>query len=308
MRALQDADVSLRRPIDVVCFTEEEGARFSDGVLGSAVATGQRSVDDALSLEAENGTTLEESLAAIGFHGDGRLDASAWDSWLEIHIEQNDRLETVDVPLGVVTTITGTVRLQIEIIGEANHSGSTKMSERQDALAAASEIVLDLEAATSEAVERYGDTVVGTAGKLDVEPNAINVVPGKVELGIDVRDIEYASMEYIIGEVKKELSRIEQERGVVTTFKRPYDIEPISMSDRCIHALSTAAETAGIESIELHSGAGHDTMHVAKVTESGLIFAPSHNGISHSPMEWTEWCDCVAATQVLASALAKLAH
>ncbi|AQL44775.1 Zn-dependent hydrolase (plasmid) [Halorientalis sp. IM1011] len=307
VRALQEADVDLERPIDVVCFTEEEGARFSDGVLGSSVASEQRTVDEARSMADDDGVTLGEALEEIGFSGEGRIDASGWDSWLELHVEQSERLEDAGVPVGIVTSITGTVRCQIEIAGEANHSGCTAMDDRRDALAAASEIVLDVEAATEEAVDEHGETVVGTVGKLDVAPNAINVVPGRVELGVDVRDVESEPMERIVGDIRESLSRIEDERDVVTTFERPYNIEPIAMTDRCLDALRTGAADSEIETLDLHSGAGHDTMHIAKVTDAGMLFAPSRGGISHSPREWTDWDNCAEATQVLAAGLADLA-
>ncbi|AZH24823.1 Zn-dependent hydrolase [Haloplanus aerogenes] len=307
IRALQSADVSLARPLDVVCFTEEEGSRFSDGVLGSSVASGQRTVEAALALEDDEGVTLDEALTDIGFRGTGRIDASDWDSWLELHVEQSERLEDAGAPVGIVTSITGTIRCLIEIAGEANHSGCTAMHDRRDALAAASEVVLDVERTTNEVVEEYGETVVGTVGKLDVAPNAINVVPGRVELGIDVRDVSYEPMELIVDRVRERLSALEDERGVVTTFERPYDIEPIGMSDRCTDALRAAASASSVDALELHSGAGHDTMHIAKVTDAGMLFAPSRDGVSHSPMEWTDWDSCAAVTQVMATALADLA-
>lgn len=307
VRAIQESNTTLHRPIDVVCFTEEEGSRFSDGVLGSSVATTQRSVNDALSLTDEDGTTLEQALVDIGFKGEDRVDASNWDSWLELHIEQSERLEKEHASVGIVTSITGTIRCLIEVIGEANHSGSTTMNDRQDALTAASELVLDLEDTTNEVVENHGDTVVGTVGKFDVEPNAINVVPGKVQLGVDVRDVQYETMEYIIRQIEESVAEIERKRDVVATFERPYDIKPIEMADRCVNTLCTVANTSGISSMKLHSGAGHDTMHVAKVTDAGLIFAPSYRGFSHSPQEWTDWSSCTAATQVLTGALADLA-
>ena len=307
VRALQTADVSLDRPIDVVCFTEEEGSRFSDGVLGSSVASGQRTVEDVLVLEDDEGVTLEEALTDIGFHGSGRIDAGEWDSWLELHVEQSERLEDAGAPVGIVTSITGTIRCRIEIVGEANHSGCTAMHDRRDALAAASEIVLDVERTTNEVVEECGETVVGTVGKLDVVPNAINVVPGRVEMGIDVRDVAYGPMERIVERVRERLSALEDERGVVTTFERPCDIEPISMADRCTAALQAAVADASVDALELHSGAGHDTMHIAKVTDAGMLFAPSRDGVSHSPMEWTDWDSCADVTRLLATALADLA-
>ena len=307
VRALQEADVNLENPIDVVCFTEEEGSRFSDGVLGSSVASNQRTIEEALALEDEDGVTLQEALEEIGFRGDGRIEAGRWDSWLELHVEQSQRLENTGTSVGIVTSITGTIRCLIEVIGEANHSGCTPMNDRQDALTAASEIVLDVERTTQNTVEEYGETVVGTVGKLDVAPNAINVVPGKVEMGVDVRDVQYESMEHIVSQLRESLGRIEQERDVVTTFERPYDIQPIDMADRCIQALHSAADISTTDALELHSGAGHDTMHIAKVTDAGMLFAPSRGGISHSPLEWTDWDSCTAATRVLAVGLAELA-
>jgi len=308
VRALQEADVDVGRPIDVVCFTEEEGGRFSNGVLGSSVASGQRTVEDALSLEDDDGVTLDTALSDIGFRGTGRLDASAWDSWLELHVEQGKRLRDAGAAVGIVSAITGTIRCAVEIDGEVNHSGCTSMADRTDALAAASELVLEVEDATNDIVTESGDTVVGTVGQLDVAPNAINVVPGRVELGIDVRDVRYESMERIVDRVRGCLTDLEAERGVETTFERPYDIAPSEMSERCTAALERAVSTVDTTSLDLHSGAGHDTMHVASVTETGMLFAPSHGGFSHSPLEWTDWDSCATATRVLTAGLVNLAR
>jgi N-carbamoyl-L-amino-acid hydrolase len=181
------------------------------------------------------------------------------------------------------------------------------MADRTDALAAASELVLDVERASEAIVAERGETVVGTIGKLDVAPNTTNVVPGRVEMGLDVRDVEYDSMEEIVGEVRESLSRLEAERGVTTWFERPYDIEPVAMDERCTTALREAASGAGVSAMDLHSGAGHDTMHIAKVTDAGMVFAPSHGGVSHSPLERTDWESCAAATRVLAAGIAELA-
>jgi len=308
VRALQAMDAGLDRPIDVVCFTEEEGARFSNGVLGSSVASGKRSVEDALALEDADGVTLEAALTDIGFRGTGRLDASGWDSWLELHVEQGERLQDAGAAVGVVSAITGTIRCAVEIDGEANHSGSTGMAERTDALAAASELVLEVEAAANEVAAENGDTAVGTVGKLDVSPNAINVVPGRAELGIDVRDVEYESMERIVGRVREHLADLEARRGVETGFERPYDIPPSEMSERCMAALERAVSTVDVPSLSLHSGAGHDTMHIASATETGMLFAPSRGGFSHSPREWTDWSNCATAARVLTAGVANLAR
>ncbi|PSQ03874.1 Zn-dependent hydrolase [Halobacteriales archaeon QS_6_71_20] len=307
VRAMQEADVSLDRPVAVVSFTEEEGQRFADGLLGSSVAAGDRAVEEALALTADDGVTLEAALSGIGFRGEGCLDAAEWDAWYELHIEQDTTLSEADVPVGVVTTITGITHLDVEIRGEANHAGATHMRDRTDALAAAAELVLDVEAAAEDVVETASDSAVGTVGSLDVTPNATNVVPGRVGAGVDVRDVTYDSMEAVVDAVRDTLDRIETERGVETEFARPFDLRPTPMSERLRETAHRAGGEAGLDTLDLHSGAAHDTMHVADVTDASLLFAPSREGISHNPREWTDWDDCAAATRVMAGAIADAA-
>lgn len=306
VRAMRAAEADVNRPIEVVAFTEEEGGRFSDGVLGSSVAIGETSVEDALSLTDDDGVPLEEALAEIGFQGTGRVDAAEWDSWLELHVEQGTRLEDDDIPVGIVTDITGTVRCHVEVDGEADHAGTTSMTERTDPLPAAAELVLDIEAAADDLVENCSETAVGTVGQFDIEPGSINVIPGSVHLGIDIRDVQADTMEAIVETVEDNLTRLERERNVETAFDRPYNIAPTSMAEQCVTAVRNAAEEMDVETKTLHSGAGHDTMQVAKVTDSGLIFAPSRDGISHSPQEWTDWDDCAVNASVLAEAIHSL--
>lgn len=307
VRAIRDSDVEPSRPIEVVSFTEEEGGRFDVGVLGSSVACGEYAVDDALALEDDQGVTLEEYLDRIGFRGQDRLDAGDWHAWFELHVEQGTQLEQRDVPVGIVTAITGIVNCEVEIIGEANHAGTTPMDERSDALAAASEFVLDVERAACEVTVTDSQSAVGTVGKIDVSPNARNVVPGRVRLRTDFRDVDSSSMDEIVDRARKSLARIETERGVETSLDRYREQAPVPMSDRCRRALHDGAEGADVTAIDMHSGAGHDTMNVAEVTDAALVFAPSRDGISHNPKEWTDWEDCARATQVLAEAIANLA-
>ena len=307
VRAMQDASVSPGRPVHVVCFTEEEGQRFGNGLLGSSVATGRLSVEEALSLEDESGTTLADSLERIGYRGEGQIDAAEWDAWLELHIEQGTRLEEAGAAAGVVTSITGITHCYIDVRGEANHAGSTPMHDRTDALAAASELILDLESSAHRIVSSESPSAVATVGKATVSPNATNVIPGTVRLGVDIRDIEAASMEALVADLEASGERVESERDVEVSISRPYDIPPEPMANRCREALLEAGSSTGIETLRLHSGAAHDTMNVARVTDAGLVFAPSRDGISHNPQEWTDWGDCAGATTVLAAALGTLA-
>lgn len=307
VRAMQEVDLDLDRPVEVVSFTEEEGQRFGGGLIGSGVAADMMSIEDALAIEDSEGVALGDALSEIGFQGDGRVRADEWDAWLELHVEQHDRLESAHIPAGIVTTISGLTRCDVVISGEADHAGATPMDCRTDALAAASEFVLDVESAVNEVVDEHSSTAVGTVGAFDVSPNAPNVVAGSVELVIDVRDVDHDAMDSIIERAQTSLERLEHERGVDTSLVRPWDRQPTPMTDRCRAALRAAGNRGEIETLDLHSAAGHDTMHVAKVTDAGLLFAPSKGGISHNPLEWTDWSDCAEATQVLAGALAELA-
>jgi len=306
VRAMQDAGATVDRPIHVVSFTGEEGVKFADGILGSSVAAGL--LDTAVALSKRDGDrTLREALLDIGFHGDDPIDASDWHAWLELHVEQGRALERANVPAGVVPSITGATRLQVTIEGDANHSGTTGMTERTDALTAASEFVLALERAAREAAEANDGTTVATVGELTVEPGAVNVVPGQVDLSVDIRDIDAEVIERLVDHTHTTLQELEAERGVTTTVDRPYDVPPSEMAPRCRDALHDAGETVGIETMALHSGAGHDTMQIASVTDTGMLFAPSEGGHSHSPAEWTSWEDCTATTEILATALGELA-
>ena len=307
VRTIQESSIAVERPIHVVCFTEEEGQRFGNGLLGSLVATGRMTVEEALSLEDESGTSLETALEQIGYRGEGRTHAAEWDAWLELHVEQGKRLEEAGATAGVVTSISGITHCYVDVTGEADHAGSTPMGDRSDALAAASELVLDLESAADRIVSTESESAVGTVGKAVVSPNATNVIPETVRLGVDIRDVDAESMDALVAALEESVRRVESDRGVDVSITQPYDIAPEPMAERCREALLGAGAETGAEIMSLHSGAAHDTMNVARVTDAGLLFSPSRNGISHNPKEWTDWDDCASAASVLAAAVARLA-
>lgn len=307
VRAIQDADIELNRPVEIISFTEEEGARFSHGLLGSSVAAGKRPPSEALELSDSDGRTLRTHLENIGFHGSDQIDAKKWDAWLELHIEQGTKLESAGVSVGVVDAITGITTCEAAFEGEANHAGATPMFDRNDALTVASQFVLDFEQAAQEVVTSDSSTAVGTVGEFDVKPNARNIVPGAVELQMDIRDVKYESMNTLAKRAQQSISRLSKNHNVQTSFNRYRDQKPSQMSTRCVDTVFEAANEADVSATQMHSAAMHDTANVADVTDSVLLFAPSKNGISHNPREWTEWDDCQKATQVLAGAIVRLA-
>lgn len=307
LRTLQESDREIEHPIEVVSWTEEEGGRFDIGLLGSSTTVGDHDVDESLDRTDDSGISLREHLERIGFHGDDEIDPAAWNAWFELHVEQGRRLIEADVQVGIVTAITGITNCKVEIASEPNHAGTTPISRRSDSVAAASEVVLDLERAAREITLTDSESAVGTIGKLDIEPGARNVIAGTVDLRLDIRDVDKESMDALVDRTQKSLARLEASRGVDTDLDRYRYQPPVRMSDRCREAVRQGGEQADIETMDLHSGGGHDTMKVAEVTDAVLLFAPSWEGISHNPLEWTDWDDCAAATQVLANGVANLA-
>jgi len=307
VRALQADDAALDRPVDVLSFTEEEGSRFGIGQLGSSVAAGLRSPEAALALTDDEGVSLETHLERIGYRGEGRLDAADWDAFLEAHIEQDTELESAGLPIAVVESIMGITNCRVEIEGEANHAGSTGMFERTDALAAAAEFVEGVETAAREVVAGGNETAVGTVGEFEVSPNARNIVPASVTASMDVRATAQEGMDEIVERARATLTRLERERGVETTLDRYRDQDPAAMSDRCIDAVTAATAAADLGHLRTRSAAVHDTVNVAAVTDAGLLFVPSEDGISHHPREWTDWADCAAGATAMAGAVRKLA-
>jgi len=306
VRAIQESKYSPARPIQVVSFTEEEGGRFGIGLLGSSVVGGQRKKDRVLSLEDDDGVTVGEALDSIGFCGTDRLSPSGWKSWLELHIEQGTVLENAGISTGVVTAITGITNCKVEIVGEADHAGSTLMNERTDALVAASEFVEQVDRIATELSYNESEFVAATVGEFEVEPNARNVIPGNVSLSVDIRDTNETIIKTVINQMKNSLSRIEDKMNVDTSFSTYRSIEPVPMGELSQSVLIRASEKSGIETMKLPSGGGHDTMNLKNKTEVGLVFARSKDGISHSPDEWTSWDDCKRATQILANAVVDL--
>ena len=307
VRAVQESSADPVRPLEVVSWTEEEGVRFGTGLLGSSVAAGVRSREEALSLTDDEGATLGEELERIGYRGGATVDPTSWAAWLELHVEQGTVLESAGIPVGIVAAIAGIANCAVTVEGEANHAGATRMDERRDALAAASEFVLDVERAAREEVQTGHEAAVGTVGRLEVSPNANNVVPGRVELTTDQRDVDGEVLRGLVEAAAASAERLGEERPVTVEFDHYRLTEPSRMSHRCIEAATGAADRAGLEWSEMRSAGLHDTANVADHTDTVLLFAPSREGISHNPREWTDWADCANATRVLAGAMADLA-
>jgi allantoate deiminase len=297
LQSMREEGVETERPVEVVAFTDEEGARFSLGMIGSRALSGSLSGED-LRHEDREGVSVEEAMRKVGLDPD-RIGEAARESgdlaaYLELHIEQGRVLEGEGLPVGVVTGIAGPVWLNLSFSGEAGHAGTTPMGARRDALAAAAEVVGIVE----EEASATGSTV-GTVGRVGARPGGINIIPGGADLSVDLRDIDEVVRDRVEGRIRERAGEACGRRGVGLEFEELQRLPPVPCSEEIRGAVAAACEREGIRPYSLPSGAGHDGMHVAELCPMGMIFVRSRNGISHNPKEWSSREDCEAGCNVL---------
>ncbi len=278
--------------IEVVGFSEEEGVRFGVPFIGSRALVGR--LDDALLAKRDaNGASVADAIRVFGLNpaaiGEARVTGPTL-GYLEFHIEQGPVLESLDLPLGVVTSIAGQSRLEVKFEGKANHAGTTPMHLRRDALAGASEWI--------GAVEREAATIpslVATVGKIEARPGAGNVIAGSVRASLDVR---HTNDEVRVEAVKRLLSSAQQialRRGLVAPSELRLDQAAVAMDARLTEMLGCAARASGFVDHRMHSGAGHDAMVMAERMPAAMLFLRSPGGISHHPDEAVLEADVAAA-------------
>jgi hydantoinase/carbamoylase family amidase len=300
IRGLKEAGIEPARPVWVVSFMDEEGARFRAGMLGSRAFAGEELPGLEAWVDAD-GIALREAMAALGYDVDRVREARAIDevgAYLELHIEQGPRLEQAGVDVGIVTGIVGLLGFEAHFQGEANHAGTTPMETRRDALAGAARAILALR---DEA--RARDDMTANVGVISVEPGGFNVVPGLCELTIDVRSPTPAGLARVEAFVRETLERVAREERLGLELTETYRLEPTPMDTGLVEALERAAALEGASSVRLPSGAGHDAMILGRHVPVAMLFVPSRGGVSHSPLEHTDERLCELGARVLRRAL-----
>jgi N-carbamoyl-L-amino-acid hydrolase len=304
LEALDDAGVATERPIDVVAWTNEEGGRFAPGAMGSAVFAGAMRLDDCLGLTDAAGIALADALAAtLGATPDllRRPFGFPIAAYLEPHIEQGPRLEAAGRQIGVVTGIQGARWYVVEVDGEPGHAGTAPLRGRKDAVRAAVRVI----GALQELMHDGSDQLRFTVGRIEVAPNSPNTIPARVTFSIDLRHPERAVLDDRGGRIEDVCRRFAGpcEVRLNETFNRPPAVFPAPIVD----AIERAARGLGIGHLRLPSGAFHDANFIAEVAQTGMIFVPCENGISHSPAENARPEDLAAGARVLAATLVDLA-
>jgi allantoate deiminase len=297
VQAMEKDGVRTDHPVEVVAFTDEEGARFSFGMIGSRALAGHLSSGD-LEHQDGNGISVAEAMRDYGLDPerieDARRPQNSLAAYLELHIEQGQVLEAEDLPVGIVTGIAGPVWLRFTVGGESGHAGATPMDRRHDALVAAAEIVGVVEQEASSA-----PSAVGTVGQIEVRPGGINIIPGRVDFSVDLRDIDVAVRDGVEGRIRERAGQICDRRGVGLDVEELQRLDPAPCSEEVRGVIADACEEVGIRPHSLPSGAGHDGMHLASLCPMGMIFVRSRDGVSHNPEEWSSREDCEAGCDVL---------
>ena len=304
-QTMQEGGVETDRPIEVVAFTDEEGARFSFGMIGSRALAGNLPPEELKHVDAE-GISIAEAMREYGLDpekiGEATRPQGSLAAYLELHIEQGRVLEAEGLPAGIVTGIAGPVWLRFSLEGESGHAGATPMNRRHDALAAAAEIVGVVEKEASSM-----PSTVGTVGQVEVRPGGINIIPGRVDLSLDLRDIDVAVRDGVEERIRAQAGEICSRRGIELGIEELQRLAPAPCSEEVRSTISAACEQVGIRAHSLPSGAGHDGMHLASLCPMGMIFIRSKDGISHNPKEWSSQEDCEAGCDVLYWAVLDLA-
>jgi hydantoinase/carbamoylase family amidase len=301
-------DARPKHSIEVVVFTSEEPARFGMGLLGSKAMTGALSRDDLDRLVDQNGVTLAEAMRQVGLDPeqlrDARLASGQLKAFVELHIEQGAVLESRGVPVGLVTVIAAPTDFRATLTGRSGHSGSTPMSLRRDAGAAAAEVVLAVERA---ALESPSPNTVGTVGVVAIGPGAINVVPGTAILDVDIRDSDGRAKDAAVERVQADIEAICRRRNIEHRIETLTRLEPISADQAIQDVIGRRCRDSGVDFLPMVSGAFHDAMAIAEVAPMGMIFVPSRAGVSHHPEEYTSPDEIALGTQLLADVLYDLA-
>jgi N-carbamoyl-L-amino-acid hydrolase len=298
MRTLGDRKVATRHALECVIWSNEEGVHYGRGLFGSRAVVGEFEPGE-LEEKDEEGLDIREAIRRIG--GDlariagARRRQGEIAAYLELHIEQGGNLDRGRIPIGVVEGIVGINRYTARVRGSANHAGTTPMPDRRDALVAASKLVV----AVREETVREPGRQVGTVGKLAVLPGAPNIIPGEVEMVIELRDLSMERVEAIFRRIERRAEAIARETSTEIVIARTSTHAPALATPWVRELIEREARALGLATMSLPSGAGHDAQMLARIAPMGMIFVPSVAGISHSPKELTRWEDAANGCEVL---------
>jgi beta-ureidopropionase / N-carbamoyl-L-amino-acid hydrolase len=299
VRSLRDHRHLLDHPLQVIIFADEERTMVGCKALSGNLA------QDAAVYQSVNGESIESCLTRLGGSWEKRASARLTSvdvaAFVELHVEQGPVLEAAHKDIGIVTGIVGQRRYNLIVQGQSSHAGTTPMPQRKDALVAASRLVL----AVHELGNHLGDQVA-TVGRLEVSPNVANTIPGRVEMSLDIRDLDEARLDWLMAQLQTEIDRIVTETHTHIKLSPVLRNQPSLASSHIQNAIAHTCESLSLSYLYLPSRASHDAQEMARITDMGMIFVPSQAGISHSETEYTSPQQCVQGANVLLHTLLHL--
>ncbi|MCG8709317.1 M20 family metallo-hydrolase [Brenneria sp. 4F2] len=306
---LQYRPGELRRDLELVVFRGEESSRFGFSCIGSKILTGRSDAKKWRENTDDDGLNVFQAMEQCGYSAsqvaDCELAAARYSAFVELHIEQGRVLENEGKAIGIVYGIAAPTRYRVRVTGCADHSGATPMYQRHDALVASAMMINDINHAACKEII-YG--TVGTVGKLDVLPNAMNVIPGLVTFYVDIRGVDPASIQRVAERLKDSVAKTAGENDVDISLELVAAESPVSLDNAICDVIENVALDQGVSYRRMMSGAGHDAMYMACKYPTAMIFAPSKNGISHHPDEYTSPQEMITAARVLKQTLGQLAN
>jgi beta-ureidopropionase / N-carbamoyl-L-amino-acid hydrolase len=298
LRTLHDRGYVTNAPVELVNWTNEEGARFAPAMLASGVFAGVFTPDYAYSRTDRDGKTFGEELARIGYRGTDKAGARKFSGMFELHIEQGPILEHEGRMIGIVQGAQGVRWYDITISGEEAHAGAMPMKLRKNALIGAARMIERI-----DTIARDISDAVGTVGLIESRPNSRNVIPGEVFLTVDFRHPDEKCLDFMEMQLREALAEILPPLQLAYRENRIWASPPVHFSPELIDCVGVAVETAGFSYRDMVSGAGHDSVYISRVAPTTMIFVPSRGGISHNEAEWTSFEQCAAGAQVLLNAV-----
>lgn len=302
IRTLNDQQIETNRPIEVVNFTNEEGARFEPALLGSGGATGIFSLDYVYSRTDVDGKTFESELEHIGYKGEKQSPLSDIHAFIELHIEQGPILENEKKEIGVVQGVKGMTWMELKVTGSGGHAGPTPMNLRKDALMKVANMIVYLE----EKAKQWDEDLSVTIGRMHLSPGVVNCIPEEVVFSLDIRHVKDEIREQFIKETKQDLQDMCEQEQFQLSITDLWQVSTTHFHSKIIKKIKEVAKKLDLSTRELYSGAGHDAKYMSDICPTGMIFLPSIGGISHVEHELSLDSDIENAANVLLHTVLKL--
>lgn len=298
-RVINESNIRLKFPVEFVAMIEEEGARFGKGLFASRAMTGKVNRDELDTSKDINGITLAAAMKNFGFDPDKIHEAvrksEKVQAFLELHIEQGPVLENEVKDIGIVEYVVGICQIEVTVKGRPDHAGTTPMNMRIDALDASAQLISKI----SSFANRAGEGTVATVGIINISPGSSNIIPGEVKFTVDIRSKEQESINYVVGEIKKEIEQISHKSKIKYSIEEKLSVLPVKLNEKIIEDFQNICDELRLSKKNMLSGAGHDAMVMASITNVGLIFVKSKDGRSHCPEEWTEYKDLQKGIEIM---------